>query len=168
MPERPASLLQVRPANYVSHPFRLCPPFRAVRGLFPLEQIPGMISLLAGKPNPATYPITGITLQTLRPPSNPPDPSVDSDADVFANAERVELEVEPAHVAAGLQYGPTAGFGPLLEWLGGLQEREHGRKPEGEGWRMTIGGGSQDLIYKAAHAMLNPGDPILVESPAYA
>ena len=28
----------------------------AIRGLFPLELIPNMISLLAGKPNPQTFP----------------------------------------------------------------------------------------------------------------
>ena len=69
----------------------------------------------------------------------------------------------------------------------GLQERSHGRK-SGEGWRLTIGNGSQDLIFKvkrsqilarsivlnpdpfrqAVNALVNPGDSVLVESPVYA
>jgi len=62
-----------------------------------------------------------------------------------------------------------------LGWVTGLQERVHGRKHgrngvgEGvEGWRVSIGSGSQDLIYKAVAAMVSPGDPVLVESPVYA
>lgn len=47
----------------------------------------------------------------------------------------------------GLQYGDTAGIKPLREWLYGLQEFSHGRK-EGEGWSVSVGSGSQDLIYK--------------------
>ena len=46
-----------------------------------------------------------------------------------------------------MQYGPTAGLPSLQEWIYGLQEKMHGRK-KGEGWRVTIGGGSQDVIYK--------------------
>ncbi|KAJ2917353.1 hypothetical protein MD484_g3074, partial [Candolleomyces efflorescens] len=56
---------------------------------------------------------------------------------------------------------------PLLDWLFGLQEYFHGRKRD-EGWRISVGSGSQDLIYKAVNALVNPGDPVLVESPVYA
>lgn len=67
----------------------------------------------------------------------------------------------------GLQYGDTAGLPVLLEWLYGLQDVSHGRK-KGEGWRISVTSGSQDAIYKAVNAMLDPGDAVLVESPVYA
>ena len=50
-------------------------------------------------------------------------------------------------LAQGLQYGDTAGLKPLLDWIWGLQEVSHGRK-KNEGWRISIGTGSQDLIFK--------------------
>ena len=103
-----------------------------VRGLYPLEQRPGVISLLAGKPNATTFPLTSVKL-TSRSPTDPD--------------KEIETEVSGEALAEGLQYGPTAGIPSLIEWVYGLQEREHGRK-KGEGWRVSIGGGSQDVIYK--------------------
>ena len=104
----------------------------AVRSLFPLERTPGLISLLAGKPNPTTFPLTSIKL-TSRSPTNPD--------------EEIVTEVSGKALAEGLQYGPSDGIPDLLNWLYGLQERSHGRK-RGEGWRISVGSGSQDVIYK--------------------
>ena len=125
---------------------------RAVRGLYPLEARPGMISLLAGKPNAATFPFTSLTIKS-RSPGDP--------------AAEATIEIAGAELAEGLQYGPTAGQPSLIGWFYGLQEREHGRK-KGEGWGLSIGSGSQDVLHKAILALLNPGDPVLVESPLYA
>ncbi|KAF9812464.1 hypothetical protein IEO21_06182 [Rhodonia placenta] len=123
-----------------------------IRGLYPLEARPGVISLLAGKPNATTFPFTSIKL-TARSPTDP--------------SREIETEVNGKALAEGLQYGPTAGLPSLCEWVYELQEREHGRK-KGEGWRVSIGAGSQDVIYKAVMAMVNPGDSVLVECPVYA
>ena len=142
-----------------------------VRGLYPLESRPGLISLLAGKPNSTTFPLTSIEL-TSRSPTDP--------------AHEIKTAISGATLAEGLQYGPTAGLPSLIDWVYGLQERVHGRK-KGEGWRVSIGSGSQDVIYKACSplrpavgshklgplvqavmAMVNPGEPVLVESPVYA
>ena len=108
---------------------------RTVRGLFPLEARPGMISLLAGKPNATTFPLTSIQLKA-RSPTNPD--------------EEIVTEVSGEALAEGLQYGPTAGIPSLIDWVYGLQEHEHGRK-KGEGWRVSIGSGSQDVIYKVGY-----------------
>jgi len=75
--------------------------------------------------------------------------------------------VDGVDLAQALQYGDTAGLRPLLDWLAGLQEVNHGRK-RNEGWRISIGCGSQDLIYKAVGVIVNHGDSVLVESPVYA
>jgi tryptophan aminotransferase len=143
-----------------------------VRGLLPLELRPGMISLLAGKPNPATFPITALSYTTRVPTSSSGE-----------EAKEVTLELSADHLAQGLQYGATSGFPPFVKWLEDLQEREHGRK-RSEGWKLTTGLGSQDLLQKARGfsclqqprltltqavlALLNPGDAVLVESPVYA
>ncbi|KDR75974.1 hypothetical protein GALMADRAFT_139740 [Galerina marginata CBS 339.88] len=124
----------------------------AIRSLFPLEHTPGLISLLAGKPNPSTFPFTSLSFNA-RSPVHP--------------EEETTLNLSGADLAQGLQYGDTAGLKQLLDWIYGLQEINHGRK-RNEGWRISIGSGSQDLIYKAVTAMVNPGDSVLVESPVYA
>ncbi|KDQ52638.1 hypothetical protein JAAARDRAFT_39888 [Jaapia argillacea MUCL 33604] len=123
-----------------------------IRSLFPLEATPGLISLLAGKPNATTFPLTSLQF-TARSPT---DPSQD-----------ISIKVTDEQLAEALQYGATSGNPSLVNWVYGLQEFSHGRK-KGEGWRISIGSGSQDLIYKAVNAMVNPGDSVLVESPVYA
>lgn len=94
-----------------------------------------MISLLAGKPNAATFPFTSLTIKSR----SPSDPTAET-----------ATEIRGVALAEGLQYGPTAGMPNLIEWFYGLQEREHGRK-KGEGWRLSIGSGSQDVLHKARH-----------------
>ncbi|TCD61057.1 hypothetical protein EIP91_009114 [Steccherinum ochraceum] len=125
-----------------------------IRGLYPLEAKPGLISLLAGKPNASTFPLTSITLTSHSPTDS-------------GKTTQVTTEIGGKELAEGLQYGPTAGLPSMVEWVYGLQEKVHGRK-KGEGWKVTIGGGSQDVIYKAVSALINPGESALVESPLYA
>ena len=91
-----------------------------------------MISLLAGKPNSATFPLTSVAIKAR----SPADPSAETTA-----------ELTGAALAEGLQYGPTAGLPGLIGWIYGLQEREHGRG-QGEGWRVSVGSGSQDVLHK--------------------
>jgi len=104
-----------------------------VRILYPLEKTPGIISLLAGKPNASTFPFTSISF-TAR------SPGIDSKQDLTLRLQGAELE-------DSLQYSELSGIKPLLDWIYGLQEIVHGRK-RGEGWRVSVGAGSQDLIYK--------------------
>lgn len=125
----------------------------AIRSLFALERRPGMISLLAGKPNPTTFPFVSFNMIAR----SAEDPS-----------QNITHLFEGEELEEGLQYGETEGLPVLLEWLYGLQELSHDKvKGEGE-WGITVGNGAQDVIYKAANAILDPGDVILVESPVYA
>ena len=103
----------------------------AVRGLLPLEQTPGVISLLAGKPNGAMFPFTGIQFTV---------PCLDS-------SEQMLLKVDDDLLSTGLQYAPTSGIPSMVEWLTDFQEQEHGRRRQ-EGWRISVTAGSQDAIYK--------------------
>ena len=60
-----------------------------------------------------------------------------------------EVEVPAERLAAGLQYSSTAGYEPLVAWVDGLQAFSH-RRHKGEGWRVSVGSGGQDLLYKVS------------------
>ena len=109
-----------------------------------------MISLLAGKPNPSSFPFTSITFTAKAPPS-------ENDSSATSSSPDLTISLTPSALAEGLQYGPTAGIPSLLDWVTVLQEKVHERKfskiisdeDGGDGgWRVSIGSGSQDLLYK--------------------
>ena len=138
-------------------------PASAIRALFPAELVPGMLSLLAGKPNPETFPFESLNL-TLKSE---------------AEGGPTQLNVHGQDLVSALQYGPTAGNPKLVQWIMQLQVHMHRREAVTPGskldgvagrtpWRVTTGNGSQDLLNKTFDALLNPGDVILVENPVYA
>ncbi|KAF8646220.1 hypothetical protein AX16_007361 [Volvariella volvacea WC 439] len=128
-----------------------------IRSLMPLEATPGLVSFLAGKPNASTFPFTSLSF-SAKPPPGPTKGE---------EGAPVNITLSDAELAEGLQYGPTDGQKKLCDWIYELQAWSHGRK-RGEGWKVSIGSGSQDLIFKAVTATVNPGDPVLVETPVYA
>ncbi|KAH9813007.1 pyridoxal phosphate-dependent transferase [Melampsora americana] len=101
-----------------------------IRGLFPLEATPGMISMLAGKPNPETFPFQSISV-TLKSP-------VTSNSDGSSVVPEV-LTIADRDLDEALQYGPTSGINSFVSWIIGLQQLSHRRgDPKEEG--------SQELI----------------------
>jgi tryptophan aminotransferase len=126
----------------------------AVRSLFPLEATPGVLSLLAGKPNPTTFPFTSFSFTAQSPPTE----------DGHAASEDINLSLSGPELAAGLQYGPTGGMAPLVDWLYDLQRTVHGRE-RGEGWGLSVGSGSQDLLSKVGVADFE-GPPPDVDRPS--
>lgn len=118
-------------------------PPSAIRSLFPLEQTPGMLSLLAGKPNPETFPFNAITLELK------PEPE---------GSEPVQVRIEGKDLDDGLQYSATDGIKSLNSWLVEWQMRIHGRELVRAGeehdarssWRVSVGMGSQDLLTKVS------------------
>ncbi|KAL0568683.1 hypothetical protein V5O48_013298 [Marasmius crinis-equi] len=135
-----------------------------IRSLLPLEKTPGLISLLTGKPNESTFPFTSLSFTARGPTKNP---SLLGPAGGVRNTD-IKVTIDSEDLAMGLQYTDTAGIPGLLRWFEGLQEKMHGRKASDEGWRISVGAGSQDLIYKAINTMVNPGEPVLLENPMYA
>ncbi|KAG8748088.1 hypothetical protein FRC10_008821 [Ceratobasidium sp. 414] len=127
--------------------------------------------MLAGKPNANTFPFTSFSFtandptyyQDVSSTGEPPN-SITSDSNAPG---QLHITIPPAQLAAALQYGPTTGLPDLISWVYTLQAAQHGRH-KGEGWRVSIGTGSQDLLYKSFSAFVNPGDAILIEAPAYA
>ena len=105
----------------------------------PLETRPGLISLLAGKPNSDVFPFTALSFKCRDP---------------MDLSREIPLDLTPQELAVGLQYGPTGGLDGLVTWVYGLQEKVH-RRRKGEGWKTSIGAGSQDLIYKVNESCQN-------------
>lgn len=112
-----------------------------------MELTPGIISLLAGKPNPETFPITSLSF-TVRTPS----------AD-GTDSER-EFTLKHQDLEEALQYGPTAGLPRLIKWLLGLQEKVHERMLK-EDWSLTCGAGGQDLLYKVGSFLLRTDESLI-------
>lgn len=83
-----------------------------------------------------SFPITAVHI-TIRNAADPID------------APETPLTLEKDMLAEGLQYGHTMGYRPLLDWLSGFQMYFHGRS-QGEGWRISMGSGAQDLLYKVS------------------
>lgn len=130
----------------------------AIRSLYPAELIPGMVSLLTGKPNSDTFPFQRILLELK--PAGP-------------GGEVQTIPIEGADLDIALQYSATSGIPKLVEWIEAFQSRIHKRpkvkegKRAGEVWRCSFGNGSQDLLTKAFEALVNEGDSVVLESPAY-
>ena len=108
--------------------------------------------MLAGKPNPATFPFQYIHLGVRSPTDK---------------TKIEEIAIQGDDLDAALQYGVTTGFTELVEWVKDLAAQVHGRDPDAEAWRVSLGPGSQDLLYKALNALVNPGDTVVVEGPTY-
>ncbi|WVF65403.1 hypothetical protein IAT40_000130 [Kwoniella sp. CBS 6097] len=108
----------------------------------------------AGRPNPITFPFNSITLNLKAPLGNPSLP-----------LDSITIDEDDLDVA--LQYSPSAGLPKLRKWMETLQGHVHNREVDGS-WATSFGSGSQDLMSKAFNALLNPGDPILLETPIYA
>jgi len=125
-----------------------------VRSLFPLERTPGLLSLLAGKPNPTTFPIASLSL-SIRDPKSEIRNIRDEKADSDEAADLIDIKLSKAELEEALQYAEEGGVPKLMGWFSTLQQKVHGRRCElynqgtvCEGWKVTIGVGSQDVLYK--------------------
>ena len=115
----------------------------AIRSLYPAELIPGMISLLSGKPNSDTFPFNRILLE-LKPKGDD------------GKMETIAIEGKDLEVA--LQYSATAGIPKLVDWIEEFQSNIHHRprvqrgdsNTPGQAWRCSFGNGSQDLLTKVS------------------
>jgi 2-aminoadipate transaminase len=100
---------------------------------------PGVLSMTGGFPNPDTFPTDELDELAAR------------------------LVREDAAVA--LQYTPCAGLPSVREYLIDRQEQLQGRRPEPSELMVTSGG--MECIALMCQALIDPGDPIVVEAPSY-
>lgn len=105
---------------------------------------PEMIPLSGGFPNPATFPFSKITVETL---------------------DGKTINMEGSLLRSALQYLPTQGYPPLVSWLKDLQKQIHQPAPNTE---LVVTTGSQDGLCKALEMLMEPGEPVVVEDFVYA
>ncbi|KAG8906041.1 hypothetical protein FRB99_007698 [Tulasnella sp. 403] len=122
-----------------------------IRKYIPMSRTLGMLSVFAGSPAPTTFPFKSLSMT------------------IYSGDRKTEttLQLRGDELDEGLQYSDTSGLVKFVDWLYGWQERSHRRK-RGEGWKLSVGSGSQDLLHKAFSCLINPGDAVLLEAPVYA
>ena len=108
-----------------------------IRELFPYLSRPGMISLAGGYPSPSLF-----------------------DAEGLAQAAHQAMAQGPG----ALQYGATEGLSELREALA-QQARERGMQATAADILVTTG--SQQAFDLLVRVLVEPGDTVLVEVPAY-
>lgn len=72
------------------------------------------------------------------------------------------ITIDGHRIDEALQYGQTSGHPDLVEFLTRMQTEFHGRRKD-HSWRLSVGAGSQDLLYKAFQTLTDPGDVVLIE-----
>ena len=114
-----------------------------IRELEPLSRLPGVISLGAGYPSPATFPLREARF----------------DIDGIA----IELSAEDRQRAC--QYGPTEGDPALVQRLHAWHAAKSGVSLEAG--QLLVLSGSQEGLFSIACLVLDPGDAVLLAEPAY-
>lgn len=110
-----------------------------------------VISLATGSPNPNTFPFKTAVITTKQ-----------------GNTIQFDEEV----MKRALQYSPTAGIPELLSWLKQLQVKLHNpptiHYPSSQGQMdICVTAGSQEGLSKVFEMIVNRGDNILLNEPAY-
>ncbi|KAJ7721781.1 pyridoxal phosphate-dependent transferase [Mycena metata] len=129
-----------------------------IRSLMVLEDNPGIISLLSGRPNSSTFPFQSITLKLK--------PTLAGLPSATEGADPLTLTIENEELNEALQYGMTPGVPRLLDWLANFQTHVHKRVLDGS-WQVHMGSGSQELIYRTCDILMNDDDFLLIETPVY-
>jgi 2-aminoadipate transaminase len=111
----------------------------AIRELLKSTASPDVISFAGGLPAPELFPVDALSLAAR------------------------EVLSEDGHAA--LQYGVTEGYPPLREWVCDTLARTAGFPAAPE--QVLITSGSQQGLDLIAKVLIDPGDVVVVENPAY-
>ncbi|HET7773729.1 MAG TPA: PLP-dependent aminotransferase family protein [Burkholderiaceae bacterium] len=109
-----------------------------IREILKVTERPEVISFAGGLPSPETFPI-----------------------EVMKDAFDAVLNTRGK---AALQYGPTEGFMPLREWIASDLNAK-GARVSAE--NILLVSGSQQALDLLGKVLINPGQPVLVETPTY-
>jgi len=111
----------------------------AIREILKITEMPEIISFAGGLPAPELFPVADLAEAT---------------AAVLTNDG-----------AAALQYGPTEGYRPLQEWICHYVAETTGLRATPD--QILVTAGSQQGLDLVAKVLLDPGDIVLAENPAY-
>jgi len=112
----------------------------AIRDLLKVTEMPDMLSLAGGLPTPDSFPL----------------------ADLRREADRLLSEYGPRVV----QYSATDGVIELRQWISQRYTAELGRAVAVDG-EILVTHGSQQALDLLAKVLIDPGDIVVSESPAY-
>jgi 2-aminoadipate transaminase len=112
----------------------------AIRDLLKVTEMPNMLSLAGGLPTPDSFPLP----------------------DLRREADRLLGEYGPRVV----QYSATDGVVELRTWIADVYSAELGR-PVGIDGEIVVTHGSQQALDLLAKVLVDPGDVVVSESPAY-
>eukprot|EP00736_Rhodelphis_marinus_P002948 Rmarinus@m.23907 len=118
-----------------------------IKQLIPFSRKEGMISLGAGLPPSDLFPIHSMSLRLT---------------------DGATVEVGAAGdfpLSHGLQYGPSSGYTPLLDWVTRYIQRYH--HPQYEDWCVLLTTGNTDALFKVIAAVLDVGEVILADKFTY-
>ncbi|XP_020278783.1 kynurenine/alpha-aminoadipate aminotransferase, mitochondrial-like [Pseudomyrmex gracilis] len=105
---------------------------------------PNCITLAAGMPNVATFPIEDISV---------------------TYKHNIALQLDKHSLSTALQYGSSQGYLPLLEKWKELQNTWH--TPRRNDWNVALTNGSLDGCNKIFEMMIDENDPVMVQTPTY-
>jgi len=117
----------------------------AIRAIFPLTQLPGMLSLAGGLPHPESFPLEKMSL-TLK--------------------GGTQVDISSQDLKAALQYSSSYGLESLQAELRAWMCATHGIDTT-QDWKVCVGSGSQDVLSKAFDMVLSEGTPLLCEPAVY-
>ena len=109
-----------------------------IREILKVTEQPGIISFAGGLPSPDTFPVEAMAEAAQR---------------VLTGDGR-----------AALQYAASEGHGPLREWVAATLSRQGLAVEAGQ---VLITTGSQQGLDLVAKVLIDPGSPVLVETPTY-
>jgi 2-aminoadipate transaminase len=110
-----------------------------IREILKVTERPEVISFAGGLPSPATFPIS----------------------EMRAAFDKVLDE----QGKAALQYGPTEGYAPLREWVAAKLRAEGAAHVRAD--QVMLVSGSQQALDLLGKVLIDPGQPVLVETPTY-
>ena len=110
----------------------------AIREILKLAERPGTLSLAGGLPSAATFPVEAVREATAR---------------VLRDSPR-----------EALQYAASEGFAPLRAWVA---TQMAGQGLDVDAANVLVTTGSQQGLDLVAKVLIDPGSPVVVESPTY-
>uniref|UniRef100_A0A8C5MTT9 Kynurenine/alpha-aminoadipate aminotransferase, mitochondrial n=1 Tax=Leptobrachium leishanense TaxID=445787 RepID=A0A8C5MTT9_9ANUR len=125
-------------------------PIRAMTDLL-MRSPPSTISLAGGAPNPDTFPFKSARVTV---------------------SDGSTIEIDESLMKKALQYSASPGIAELISWLKNLQKSLHNPptltySPEKGQMDMCITTGSQEGLAKIFEMLVDPGDNVLLDTPAY-
>ncbi|HET7866816.1 MAG TPA: PLP-dependent aminotransferase family protein [Burkholderiaceae bacterium] len=109
-----------------------------IREILKVTERPGIISLAGGLPSPDTFPVEAVREATRK---------------VLLDTPR-----------EALQYAASEGYGPLRDWVAAHMNAQGLACTAGQ---VLITTGSQQGLDLAGKVLIDPGSPVLVETPTY-